>query len=152
MLELHSTKIININSKSLSEIKKLNLQKLGLKKFQDSNIYEYSSNVFKVISYKIRTKIIFRIFFNEHNIYIELHSIRGIPEFIQKNITLSIKVEIYQESNFCKANRFISFSLNRDSLFLKFLSDEMANKLAINILEAISERFDKKFLIKILNS
>ena len=152
MLELSSTKIININSKSLLEIKNLNLQKLGFNKFQDSNIFEYKSNVFNVLSYKIRTRIIFAIFFKENNIYIELQRIKGIPKFIQKNITLNIKVDIYQELEFCRANRFISLSLNKDSFFLKFLSDEMANKLSVNILDTISERFDKKFLNKVLYS
>ena len=149
MLEINSTKIININSKSLSEIKKLNLQKLGLKKIQDSNFFEYNSNVFKVLSYKIRTKIIFAIFFKENNIYIELQKITGIPKFIQKNITLSIKVDIYQEREFCRANRFISLIFNKDSFFLKFLSDENANKLLLLTLETISKRFDKKFFNKI---
>ena len=149
MLELKSTKIININSKSLSEIKKLNLQKLGLNKFQDSNFFEYDSSVFKVLSYEIRTKIIFSIFFKENNIYIELQNITGIPKFINRDITLHIKVDIYQEHEFCRANRFISLNLNKDSFFLKFLSDENANKLLLITLETISKRFDKKFLNKI---
>ena len=149
MLELKSTKIININSKSLSEIKKLNLQKLGLNKFQDSNFFEYDSSVFKVLSYEIRTKIILSIFFKENNIYIELQNITGIPKFINRDITLHIKVDIYQEHEFCRANRFISLNLNKDSFFLKFLSDENANKLLLITLETISKRFDKKFLNKI---
>ena len=149
MLELNSTKIININSKSLIEIKNLNLQKLGFNKLQDSNILEYNSKVFKVLSYEIKTRIIFAIFFKTNNIYIELQSIKGIPKLIQKNIILNIKVDIYQEREFCRAKRSISLSLNKDSFFLKFLSDEMANKLSLNILEAISQRFDKKFLNKV---
>ena len=149
MLELKSSKIINIKSKSLSEIKKLNLQKLGLNKLQDSNFFEYDSSVFKVLSYEIRTKIIFSIFFKENNIYIELQNITGIPKFINRDITLNIKVDIYQEHEFCRANRFISLNLNKDSFFLKFLSDENANKLLLITLETISKRFDKKFLNKI---
>ena len=149
MLELKSSKIININSKSLSEIKKLNLQKLGLNKFQDSNFFEYDSSVFKVLSYEIRTKIIFSIFFKENNIYIELQNITGIPKFINRDFTLHIKVDIYQEHEFCRANRFISLNMNKDSFFLKFLSDENANKLLLITLETISKRFDKKFLNKI---
>lgn len=149
MLHVNSTKIININSKSLSEIKNLNLQKLGLNKFQDSNFFEYSSSIFNVLSYKIRTKIIFSIFFQENNIYIELLKITGIPKFINRDITLNIKVDIYQEREFCRANRFISLNLNKDSFFLKFLSDEKANKLLLLTLETISKRFDKKFLNKI---
>ena len=151
MKEIKSTKIININSKSLSEIKKLNLQKLGLNKIQEPNIFEYNSDVFKVLKYKIKSKINFKIFFEENNIHIELHSITGLPKFIQKNITLNIKVDIYQEhEEICRANRFISLSLNKESFVLNFLSDEIANKLLLNILETISQRFDKKFLIKIL--
>ena len=42
--------------------------------------------------------------------------------------------------------------MNKDSSFLKFLSDEIANKFLFNALETISERFDKKFLNKVLYS
>ena len=151
MLEINSTKIININSKSLSEIKKLNLQNLGLNKIQEPNIFEYNSDLFKVLKYKIKSKILFKIFFKDNNIHIELQSITGLPKFIKKNITLNIKVDIYQErEEICRANRSISLSLNKESFVLKFLSDEIANKLLLNILEIISQRFDKKFLIKIL--
>ena len=151
MKEIKSTKIININSKSLSEIKKLNLQKLGLNKIQEPNIFEYNSDLFKVLKYKIKSKINFKIFFKDNNIHIELQSITGLPKFIKKNITLNIKVDIYQErEEICRAKRFISLSLNKESFVLKFLSDEIANKLLLNILEIISQRFDKKFLIKIL--
>lgn len=150
MLKINSTKIININGKSLLEIKKLNLQKLGLNKIQDQNIFEYNSNVFKVLKYKIKSKIFFKIFFKENKIYIELHNITGVPKFLKKNINLKINVEIYQESEICRAKRFISLNLNKDSFFIKFLSDEIANKLLSNILVAISERFDKKFLNKLL--
>ena len=151
MKEIKSNKIININSKSLSEIKKLNLQKLGLNKIQEPNIFEYNSDVFKVLKYKIKSKINFKIFLKENNIHIELQNITGLPKFIKKNITLNIKVDIYQErEEICRANRSISLSLNKESFVLKFLSDEIANKLLLNILETISQRFDKKFLIKIL--
>ena len=151
MKEINSTKIINISSKSLSEIKKLNLQNLGLNKIQDPNIFEYNSDLFKVLKYKIKSKINFKIFFKENNIHIELKSIKGLPKFIKKNITLNIKVDIYQEhKEICRANRFISLSLNKESFVLKFLSDEIANKLLLNILETISQRFDKKLLTKIL--
>ena len=151
MTEIKSTKIININSKSLSEIKKLNLKNLGLNKIQEPNIFEYNSNVFKVLKYKIKSKINFKISFNETNIHIELQSITGLPKFIKKNITINIKVDIYQEpGEICRANRFISLSLNKESFVLKFLSDEIANKLLLNILETISQRFDKKLLTKIL--
>jgi len=151
MKEINSTKIINISSKSLSEIKKLNLQNLGLNKIQDPNIFEYNSDLFKVLKYKIKSKINFKIFFKENNIHIELKSIKGLPKFIKKNITLNIKVDIYQEhKEICRANRFISLSLSKESFVLKFLSDEIANKLLLNILETISQRFDKKLLTKIL--
>ena len=78
MKEIKSTKIININSKSLSEIKKLNLKNLGLNKIQEPNIFEYNSNVFKVLKYKIKSKILFKIFFKDNNIHIELQSITGL--------------------------------------------------------------------------
>ena len=151
MKEIKSTKIININSKSISDIKKLNIQKLGLNKIQEPNIFEYNSNVFILLNYKIKSKINFKISFNETNIHIELQSITGLPKFIKKNITLNIKVDIYQErEEICRANRSISLSLNKESFVLKFLSDEIANKLLLNILETISQRFDKKLLTKIL--
>lgn len=150
MKKISSSKIININSKSLSEIKKLNLEDLGLNKIQNSNIFEYSSKVFKFLKYKIKSKLIFKIFYKENNIYIELQDIKDVPKFIKKNITLDIKVDIYQEDEICRAKRFISLNLNKDSFFHKFLSDEIANKLLFNILEALSKRFDKKFLKKVL--
>jgi len=152
MLEINSTKIININSKSFSEIKKLNLKKLGLNKSQDRNIFEYNSEVFKILKYNFKSKIYFKICFKENNIYIDLNNITGIPKFIKKNINLNIKVDIYQEHEICRANRFISLKLKKDSFFLKFLSDEIANKFLLNALETISERFDKKFLNKVIYS
>ena len=150
MKKISSTKIININSKSLSEIKKLNLEKLGLNKIQNPNIFEYNSNFFKVLKYTIKAKLILKIFYKENNIYIELHSIKDIPAFIRKIITLDIKVDIYQDREICRANRFISLNLNKDSFFL-FLSDEIRKTLLTNIIETISKRFDKKFLKKVLD-
>ena len=150
MKKISSSKIININSKSLSEIKKLNPEDLGLNKIQNPNIFEYNSRVFKVLKYKIKSKLIFKIFYKKNNIYIELQDIKDVPKFIKKNITLDIKVDIYQEDEICRAKRFISLNLNKDSFFHKFLSDEIANKLLFNILEALSKRFDKKFLKKVL--
>ncbi len=152
MDEITSTKIINIDSKSFSDFKKLNLEKLGLNKIKDPNIFEYSSNVFNVLKYKIKPNLIFEITYKGNNIHINLQSITGIPKFIKKNIALKIKVDIYQERERCKAKRFISLNLNKDSFFLKFLSDEIVKKLIFSTLEVISKRFDKKFLKKVLYS
>ncbi len=152
MLEQKSEKVITIKAKSLPEIKKLNLRMIGLNKLKDPNIFEYNSSVFKVLRYKIKTRINFAIFFNENNVYIELHSLNGIPKFLKKNITLTIRLDIYEENKVCKANRFISLTCNNNIFFLKFLSEENANKLLLIALESISKRFDKKFLKKIIYS
>ncbi len=152
MDEITSTKIINIDSKSFSDFKKLNIEKLGLNKIKDSNIFEYNSKVFNVLNYKIKSNLIFEIFYQGNNIHINLQSIKGIPELIKKNITLKIKVDIYQKGKSCEAKRFISLNLNKDSFFLKLLSDEITKKFTLNILEVITKRFDKKFLNKVLYS
>ena len=147
---VNSIKRFNLNSKSLKEIKKLNLHNLSLKKIQGRNNFEYDSKIFKILNFKFKPKINFKIFFTENHISLELYDIKGIPQSLKKNITLNIRVDIYQDGKICKANRFISLSLKKDNLFLKFLSDEIVNKLSVNFLDAISERFDKKFLKEVL--
>ena len=151
-MELNSIKEFKIHSKSLSEIKKINLEKIGLNKVHEPNIFEYKSSLFKVLNYKINSKINFIISFSENNIYIELLSIKGIPDLLKKAIDLEIKVNIYQEVNICMAKRFLSLSLKKNILFMKFIPDEIIKKLFLKAIKEISNRFDKKFLNKIIKS
>ncbi len=147
----NSIKKFAIKSKSLKEIKKINLQKLGLNKVNDTNIYVYHSNVFRILSYKIKSDLNFLIFFDKNKICIELINIKGIPELVKRIIKINIKVDIYQEENICTAQRFISLDLKNDKTLLNFFSDKITEKLLSNALEKISERFDRKFLNKVIN-
>ena len=151
-MELNSIKEIVIHSKSLSEIKKIKLESIGLKKVHEPNIFEYKSSVFKVLNYKINSEIKFLISTTENNIYIELLSIKGMPDLLQKAISVIIKVNIYKESNICKAERFISLSLKKEILFMKLIPDKIIKKLLLKSIVAISKRFDKKFFNKVINS
>ena len=115
---VNSLKRFNLNSKSLKEIKKLNLYNLSLKNIKGRNIFEYNSKIFKILNFKLKPKINFKIFFTENNISVELYDIKGIPQSLKKNITLNIRVDIYQDGEICKAIRFISLSQTRMICFL----------------------------------
>ena len=150
MIQVNSTKVLNIYL-TISDLKKINLQKIGLIKSPKQNQFIYHSNAFEVLNYKFKNEINFLIFYKEKNIYLELLSLKGIPEILKQIITIKIKVDIYQNGGFCKAKREISLSLRKKISFLKFLSDELIYKLLLKALDKISKRFDKKFLRKIIN-
>ncbi len=152
MKKVYSKKEINIGFISISDLKKINLKKLGLNKVNNPNQFVYNSDVFKILNYKVKAEINFLIFFKENNIYLELISIRGIPDLLNQIITIKIKVDIHQDGNSCKAKREISLYLKKENSFLRILSDKLINNLLSNALENISNRFDKKFLNKIINS
>ena len=150
-MRINSTKEFVIKSRSLTEIKKLNLQKIGLNKLNNSNIFVYHSNVFKILNYKIKSDINFSISFKDNKIYIELIKIKGMPDFLKRIITINIKVDISQEGDICIAKRFISLNLKNERKIVKIFSDKLVKKLLFKALEKISKRFDKKFLNKVLN-
>ncbi len=152
MIELNSIKEIKIYSKSLSEIKKINLEKIGLYKVNEPNIFEYKSSIFKILNYKIHSVIKFLITFSEGKINIELLSIKGMPYLLKESVVIEIKVNIYQEANICKAERFLSLSLKKESLLMKLIPDEILRNLFLKALESISSRFDKKLLNKLINA
>ena len=150
MIALNSIKEIKIFSKSLSDIKKINLGNIGLNKVHEPNIFEYKSRVFKVLNYKIQPQIKFSICFEEDNIYFELLSIEGIPKSLKRVFDLNIKVNIYQEGDICKVKRFLSLSLDKNSFFNGPITDKILHSLLLNLSEIISKRFDKRFLNKLI--
>ena len=151
-MELNSIKEKKIYSRSFSKIKKINLEKIGFNKIHEPNIFEYQSRAFKILNYEINSKLKFLISSSENNIYIELLSINGMPDLLKKAIVVVIKVNIYQEFNTCKVKRFISITLKKEILFMKLIPDKIIKKLLFKVIEAISERFDKKLFNKLINS
>ena len=152
MKAVNSIKEIKIFSKSLSDIKKINLRKIGLNKVHEPNIFVYNSRIFKILKYKIKPQINFSICYEQDNIQFELLSIEGIPKSLKRIFELDIKVDIYQEGEYCKAKRYLSLSLDESKIFKGTISVKILHRLLLKVSEIISIRFDKRFLNKLIKA
>ena len=133
MTAVNSIKEIKIFSKSLSDIKKINLRKLGLNKVNEQNIFIYKSKIFKILKYKIKPQINFSICYEKDNIHFEILSIEGIPKSLKRIFELNIKVDIYQEGNYCNVKRYLSLSLEKNKIFKGFIPDKILHRLLLKV-------------------
>ena len=147
---VNSIKEIKIFSKSLTDIKKINLRKIGLNKVYEPNIFVYNSRIFKILKYKIKPQINFSICYEQDNIHFEVLSIEGIPKSLKRIFKLTIKVDMHQEGKYCKVKRYLSLSLDNNKIFKGFVPDKIVHRLLLKVSEIISKRFDKRFLNKLL--
>tara|TARA_B100001093_G_C26217491_1_gene754648 strand:- start:32 stop:496 length:465 start_codon:yes stop_codon:yes gene_type:complete len=144
-------KKFKLQYKSIEELKKLNLKSIGLRPSGEENIYSYESKKYNFLNYKITPKIFFLITFVTNTCIIKLKRIE-ISEISKslKLINLVIEVKIYKHELQLHAERYISIEIIEKQNFLKLLPNELVSKLLENALEIITNRFDKKFINKIV--
>ena len=102
MIKVDSIKEFKLGKKSFSEIKNTDLKDIGFFQISDSNIYIYQSDEYKILNYRIKPKLTFKIEIKEENIHIELNSIRinNLPNIFE---LFKLKINLYiPEKDYCK--------------------------------------------------
>ena len=153
MTRIYSVKEFKFGNDSFSVFKKFNLKEIGFNQIDESNLYIYQSDEYRVLNYSIKPKVIFLINIKDDNIYIKLQdiSIKNLPN-IFKTLSLEIEVNIFPEGNFYRIIRHISLSYDGNNKLIRYLSENFIKKLLDNLIETISKRFDKKLTKKFLKS
>ena len=153
MIKIDSDREFILVKESFSIIKKINLKKIGFTKISDSNLYSYQSDEYKILNYSIKPQLIFSIYFEDEIIKIKLESIsiENLPNFF-KTLKLNLEANIFSEKDLCKVKRRISLRYENKNKLIKLISENFLNKFLNNVLEAISIRFDRKLIKKVLKS
>ena len=151
MIHKDSTKEFLLEFSSIKELKKFDFISIGLKPLKRENIYLYKSKGYKFLNYKITPIIYFLIIFQESNCIIELKNIE-ISEIssLLKLINIVIKVNISEQQNNLKAKRYMSLEIIEKKSFLQFMPDDLISKLLDKSLATIAQRFDAKFIQKMI--
>ena len=153
MIKVDSIKEFKLGNKSFSEIKNIDLKDIGFYQLSDSNIFMYKSDEYKILNYRIKPELTFKIKIKEENIHIKLNSIKinNLPNIFEL-FNLKINLYIIPEKDYCKVKRFISLSYESKNKFLSNFSEKAVDKILHNLIEKISLRFDKKLIKKVLNN
>ena len=153
MTKIESVKEFRFGNDSFSVFKKFNLKEIGFNQIEESNLYIYQSDEYKILNYSIKPKVIFLINIEDNNIYIKLKDIiiKNLPNFF-KALSLDIEVNIFLEDNFYRIVRNISLNYESKNKLMKYLSKNFINKFLNNLIEIISIRFDRKLIKKFLKS
>ena len=152
MIHKDSTKEFLLEFSSIKELKEFDFISIGLKPYKRENIYLYKSKGYKFLNYKITPNIYFLIIFQESNCIIELKNIE-ISEIssLLKLINIVIKVNISEQQNHLKAKRYMSLEIIEKKSFLQFMPDDLISKLLDKSLATIAQRFDAKFIQKMIS-
>ncbi len=150
MIQIDSEKEFKLIKNSLSVFKKISLQNIGFQQINESNLYMYQSDEYKVLNYSINPKLFFLINFEDNNVFIKLEkiSIENLPN-IFKTLKLSLIVNIFHEKNFYRINRQITLKFESKNKLIRYFSENFTNKFLNNLLEMISVRFDRKLIKKV---
>ena len=153
MILKDSTREFLLEFSSIKELKKFNFISIGLKPLKRENIYLYKSKGYKFLNYKITPNIYFLIIFQESNCIIELKNIE-ISEIssLLKLINIILKVNISEQQSNLKVKRYISLEIIEKKSFLRFMPADIISKILDKSLATITQRFDAKFLQKIIPS
>ena len=153
MILKDSTREFLLEFSSIKELKKFNFISIGLKPLKRENIYLYKSKGYKFLNYKITPNIYFLIIFQESNCIIELKNIE-ISEIssLLKLINIVLKVNISENQNNLNVKRYISIEIIEKKSFLQFIPNDIISKILDKSLATITQRFDAKFLQKIIPS
>ena len=152
MIKVDSNREFNLLRDSFSVIKDINLSEIGFNNISGSNLYLYQSEEYKILNYSIKPKLIFLISNEEDDsIYIKLKSIsiNNLP-FIFKTLKVTVEVNIFLEKDLCKLSRHISLKYEGKNKLITFLPEDLIDKILNNLIEVISNRFDKKLIKKVL--
>ena len=153
MTKIESVKEFRFGNDSFSVFKKFNLKEIGFNQIEESNLYIYQSDEYKILNYSIKPQLIFSIYFEDEIIKIKLEkiSIENLPN-IFKTFKLNLEANIFSEKDLCKVNRQISLRYENKNNFFKFISENFLNKFLNNLIDNISIRFDRKLIKKLLKA
>ena len=153
MIKVDSIREFKLTNNSFSEVKNIDLKDFGFYQIFDSNIFSYKSDEYRLLNYRIKPNLTFKIQVEQENIQIELKSIsiNDLPN-IFKFFNLKIKLYILPEEDYCIAKRYISLSYESKNKIIKYFSEKVTYKMLNNLIEKISLRFDQKLIKKILKN
>ena len=134
-----------------NELKKINLEKIQLKKTSKLNQYLYISKGFKILRWNFKPEIIFLIIYRENNIFVESSEklIKGLGLF-SDIITIRVKFNILKNpENSFTAERSITLGLKQKPNILRLIPNKILKKMLAQALDLIAKRVDKKLLLKL---
>ena len=134
-----------------NELKKINLEKIQLKKTSKLNQYLYTSKGFKILRWHFKPEIIFLIIYRENNIFVESSEklIKGLGLF-SDIITIRVKFNILKNpENSFTAERSITLGLKQKPNILRLIPNKILKKMLAQALDLIAKRVDKKLLLKL---
>ena len=153
MLQQENYRELQLKNIFFNDIINLNLEKIQLKSTPLLNQYLYQSKGFKILSWDLNPEIIFLIIYGNNNITVETDEklIKGVGSF-SGFIKIRIKLKIVRNSkDYCDVKRSIILGMKKKPKFLKFIPNNILNKLLSQALELIAKRLDKKLLLKLSN-
>ena len=150
-MQLENHQKFLIKNICFNELKKINLEKIQLKKTSKLNQYLYISKGFKILRWNFKPKIIFLIIYRENNIFVESSEklIKGLGLF-SDIITIRVKFNILKNpENSFTAERSITLGLKQKPNILRLIPNKILKKMLAQALDLIAKRVDKKLLLKL---
>ena len=150
-MQLENHQKFLIKNICFNELKKINLEKIQLKKTSKLNQYLYTSKGFKILRWHFQPEIIFLIIYRENNIFVESSEklIKGLGLF-SDIITIRVKFNILTNpENSFTAERSITLGLKQKPNILRLIPNKILKKMLAQALDLIAKRVDKKLLLKL---
>lgn len=136
-----------LKSNSFKDLINIDLQSLDLILLERENVFLYKSRGYKFLKFHINPKVYFHIIFEDkNNCIIKLKRIE-IDEIktLLNSFKINIDIRINKKQNFLYIERNLSITVLQSKYFFNFVPFGGLNKLLSNILELVTNRFDKKF-------
>ena len=150
-MQLENHQKFLIKNICFNELKKINLEKIQLKKTSKLNQYLYTSKGFKILRWHFKPEIIFLIIYRENNIFVESSEklIKGLGLF-SDIITIRVKFNILKNpENSFTAERSIILGLKQTPNILRVIPNKILKKLLSQALDLLAKRVDKKLSLKL---
>ena len=150
-MQLENHQKFLIKNICFNELKKINLEKIQLKKTSKLNQYLYTSKGFKILRWHFKPEIIFLIIYRENNIFVESSEklIKGLGLF-SDIMTIRVKFNILKNpENSFTAERSITLGLKQKPNILRLIPNKILKKMLAQALDLIAKRVDKKLLLKL---
>ena len=150
-MQLENHQKFLIKNICFNELKKINLEKIQLKKTSKLNQYLYKSKGFKILRWHFKPEIIFLIIYRENNIFVESSEklIKGLGLF-SDIITIRVKFNILKNpENSFTAERSITLGLKQKPNILRLIPNKILKKMLAQALDLIAKRVDKKLFLKL---
>ena len=150
-MQLENHQKFLIKNICFNELKKINLEKIQLKKTSKLNQYLYTSKGFKILRWHFKPEIIFLIIYRENNIFVESSEklIKGLGLF-SDIITIRVKFNILKNpENSFTAERSITLGLKQKPNILRLIPNKILKKMLAQAIDLIAKRVDKKLLLKL---